>query len=138
MAFKRKITLNKKAKAVEKEETPVVEEEIVGTTVIENEITEDEPTPWTVYQSEEEVFVEKQNKVFGTIGTTNVVKPKWKIIFEAQIAPVPLFKLPEDIRQYLVNKWFSSDVWKKDKEWLEKHWADMKMIEKLKDFLTGM
>jgi hypothetical protein len=47
-----------------------------------------------------------------------------------------MFKLPADIRQYLINNGFTSDVYKKDKEWLEKHHADMKMIEKLKNFLT--
>lgn len=84
---------------------------------------------------------EKLSKVtpeglIGTIGDSVVIKPKGRIKFEAQIAPVPMFKLPADIRQYLINKGFTSDVYKKDKEWLEKHGADMKMIEKLKQFLT--
>jgi hypothetical protein len=65
-----------------------------------------------------------------------VVKAKGRIKFEAQVAPMPMFKLPADIRQYLINNGFTSDVYKKDKEWLEKHHADMKMIEKLKNFLT--
>jgi hypothetical protein len=69
--------------------------------------------------------------------STSVVAPKWRIRFEAQVAAVPMFKLPPDIRQYLINKWFGTNVWKRDKERLEKHWADMKMIEKLKKFLTG-
>jgi hypothetical protein len=67
-----------------------------------------------------------------------VAKPKGRIAFEAQVAPVPLFRLPADIRQYLINNGFSSDVYKKDKERLEKHNADMEMINRLKDFLTHL
>ncbi len=47
-----------------------------------------------------------------------------------------MFKLPEDIRRYLINNGLTSDVYKKDKERLEKHNVDMKMVEKLKQFLT--
>lgn len=74
--------------------------------------------------------------VIWTVGSNVIVKPRGRIKFEAQVAPVPMFKLPSEIRQYLINKWFTSDVYKKDKEWLEKHGADMWMIEKLKKFLT--
>ena len=127
MAAKRKITIKKKEPVVE---TPVVEEENVVTTVIENEI-----------KAIEEPKVEK-SKVRGEIVwgdiATSVVAPKGRIRFEAQVAPVPMFKVPADIRQYLVNKWFGTNVWKRDKEWLEKHWADMEMIEELKRFLSQM
>lgn len=123
MAAKRKITLKKK---VEEVKEPIIEEEIAVSTVVENEISEiREPEP-----------TKSSDEVIWTIWNTVVAKPKGRIKFEAQVAPVPMFKLPADIRQYLVNNGFSSDVYKKDKEWLEKHWADMKMIEKLKDFLT--
>lgn len=126
MAAKRKITIKKKEPVVE---TPVVEEENVVTTVIESEI-----------KAIEEPKVEKSKVrgeiVWGNI-TTSVVAPKGKIRFEAQVAPVPMFKIPADIRQYLINKWFGTNVWQKDKEWLEKHGADMEMIEKLKKFLSG-
>lgn len=47
-----------------------------------------------------------------------------------------MFKLPEDLRRYLVSKGLTTDVYKMDKEWLEKHNVDMEMIEKLKKFLT--
>jgi hypothetical protein len=47
-----------------------------------------------------------------------------------------MFRLPEELRKYLMTKWFWTDVYKKDKEWLEKHWADIKMIEKLKKWIS--
>lgn len=122
MAAKRKITIKKKAKPEIKEVEKAVE------TVVEEEMSV-EPVKETKKSSE---------KVFGMIWTTTVSKPKGRIVFEAQVAPVPLFKLPADIRNYLVKKGLTSDVWKKDKEWLEKHNVDMEMVEKLKDFLINM
>lgn len=124
MASKKKIVFKKK----EEIKPEVIEEENVVSTVIENEIKE-----------VEEPKVEKSSdRIIWNIWNTVVAKPKGKIVFEAQVAPVPLFKLPADIRQYLINNGFTSDVYKKDKERLEKHWADMEMINRLKDFLTHL
>jgi hypothetical protein len=50
--------------------------------------------------------------------------------------PVPMYKLPEDIRKYLKGKGFGTNVYEKSQEWLDKHHADMKMIEKLKKFIS--
>ena len=44
--------------------------------------------------------------------------------------------LPAEIRDYLVKRGFTSNLYKKDKEWLEKHHVDMEIVEKLKKFLT--
>lgn len=114
-------------------------EENVGTTVVENEISNE------IEQEVENVSVEtkkviKSHKIneMWNVWWSVVVKPKGRIAFEAQVAPVPLFKIPAEIRQYLINNGFSTDVYKKDKEWLEKHGADMEMIAKLKEFLTSM
>ena len=122
MPTKRKITLKKK----EKVETPEIVEEKAVDTVIEEEI------------KVEEIIEPKKSsdEVIGTIWGAKVSKPKGRIKFEAQVAPYPMFKLPADIRQYLINHWLTTDVYKKDKEWLEKHNVDMKMVEKLKQFLT--
>lgn len=114
-------------KKVEEVKEVIIEEETPVSTVVEKEIiTAEEPKEVNV----PEWFV------IGSIWDSPVVKAKGRIKFEAQVAPIPMFKLPADIRQYLINNGFTSDVYKKDKEWLEKHHADMKMIEKLKNFLT--
>ena len=148
MPAKRKITIKKKVKEVEKtpiveEETPEIEETSVDT-VVENEISDDEIPSDTVFHDEEEIFIKKstkwtkykKSKVIWDIGWTKVEKPVWRIRFEAQVAPYPLFMLPEEIRRYLISHGLTSDVYKKDKEWLEKHNVDMEIVEKLKQFLT--
>lgn len=141
MPAKRKITIKKKVEEVEK--TPEIEENTVSF-VEENEISDVEIPSGTVFHDEEEIFLKKstkwtkykKSKVIWDIGWTKVEKPVWRIKFEAQVAPYPLFMLPEDIRKYLIKKWFTSDIYKKDKEWLEKHHVDMEIVEKLKQFLT--
>lgn len=123
MAAKRKITLKKKEKVVE---TPMEEIEKAVETVVEEEM------------SVEEVVEPKKSekKIMWTIWGTSVEKPIGRIKFEAQVAPYPLFRLPEDIRRYLINHGLTSDVYKRDKERLEKHNVDMEIVEKLKKFLT--
>jgi hypothetical protein len=111
---------------------------------VENEISDAEITSGTTVHSEQEIGLKKltkwtkfkKSKVIWDIGWTKVEKPVWRIKFEAQVAPYPLFMLPEDIRKYLIKKWFNSEIYKKDKEWLEKHNVDMEIVEKLKQFLT--
>lgn len=123
MAAKRKITIKKKA---EKIETPIEEVEKAVETVVEEEMhVEEVAKPRKV-----------RDRVAGMIWNSPVIKPQGRIKFEAQVAPMPLFMLPADIRQYLINHWLTSDVYKRDKEWLEKHHVDMEMVEKLKNFLT--
>lgn len=141
MPAKRKITIKKKVAEVEK--TPEIEENTVSF-VEENEISDVEDLSGTIIHSEQEIGLKKltkgtkykESKVIWDIGWTKVEKPVWRIKFEAQVAPYPLFMLPEDIRKYLIKKWFTSDIYKKDKEWLEKHNVDMEIVEKLKQFLT--
>ena len=126
MPVKRKITINRKKKEVEEVKPEIIEEETPVSTVVEKEI-----------MGTKSVEPKKvKEEVLGKIWDAPVVKPKGRIKFEAQVAPYPMFKLPEDIRRYLINNWLTSDVYKKDKEWLEKHNVDMKMVEKLKNFLT--
>ena len=152
MPAKRKIAFNKKAKNVEVEaenevknvENEVENEEITVSFVEEWKISDAEISNWTSVHSEEEIGLKKptkwtkfkKSKIIGEIGWTKVEKPVWRIKFEAQVAPYPMFMLPEDIRKYLIKKGFNSEIYKKDKEWLEKHNVDMEIVEKLKQFLT--
>lgn len=142
----KKWTSKKKAvKNVEKieEELPEIEENTVDT-VVENEISDVEDESGTIFQTVEKILFKKsdlkgkkkESKVIWTIGWTEVKQPEWRIRFEAQVQPFPLFMLPDDIRKWLVSNGLTSDVYKKDKEWLEKHNVDMEMVEKLKKFLT--
>jgi len=148
MPAKRKITIKKKVKEVEKapvveEKTPEIEETTVST-VVENEISNAEDLGGTIINAEQEIGLKKstkwtkykKSKVIWDIGWTKVEKPVWRIKFEAQVAPYPLFMLPEEIRRYLISHGLTSEVYKKDKEWLEKHNVDLEMVEKLKKFLT--
>ena len=142
----KKWTSKKKAvKNVEKieEKTPEIEETSVDT-VVENEISDVENESGTILQTVEKILFKKsdlkgkkeKSKVIWSIGWTEVKQPEWRIRFEAQVQPFPLFMLPEDIRKWLVSNGLTSDVYAKDKEWLEKHNVDMEMVEKLKKFLT--
>lgn len=152
MATKKSWRWTKKStKKVEKVEEIVVENDTnTGTTVVENEISDVVDAVLNNVPVEEENVSEnsewkkvwftrrelKKDKVLWEIWGSVVTKPKWRIVFEAQVAPFPMFKLPEDIRRYLVSNGLTTDVYKMDKEWLEKHNVDMEMIEKLKKFLT--
>lgn len=152
MAAKKSWRWTKKStKKVEKVEEIVVENDTnTGTTVVENEISDVVDAVLNNVPVEEENVSEnsewkkvwftrrelKKDKVLWEIWGSVVTKPKWRIVFEAQVAPFPMFKLPEDIRRYLVSKGLTTDVYKMDKEWLEKHNVDMEMVEKLKKFLT--
>lgn len=151
MPAKRKITLNRKKKEpvevkevtldealeeIEKngeEETqvePIIEEDTIGTTVVENEISDVNTIGWTKSQLRWEI-VWNWNR-------TVVQQPRWRIKFEAQLSAVPMFKLPEEIRKYLTSHWLPTTVWQWDKEKLEKRGVDKKMVEKLKEFLSSM
>lgn len=84
-----------------------------------------------------QVGLEKQaQKIIGDVGGSVITKPQWRIKFEAQVAPFPMFLLPDHIRRYLIRNGFTSELYKKDKEWLEKHNVDMDIVNDLKKFLT--
>ena len=130
MAAKRKIVLKKKdttgAKNTESSKKSV-------TTIPQNTESVAKKTEPKNVQAE----VEKQaQKIIGDVGGSVITKPQGRIKFEAQVAPVPMFMLPVEIRKYLQSHGFSSDLYKKDKERLEKHNVDMEMVDKLKKFLT--
>ena len=144
MASKRQIKINRKPKVEVKEvtleealeemeekteETPVVEEDTIGTTVVENEISDVQSIGWTKSQLKGEIVWNWERTVMQ--------RPRWRIKFEAQVAAVPMFKLPEEIRRYLESHGLPTTVWQWDKERLEKRNVDKVMVEKLKAFLSG-
>ena len=144
MPAKRQIKINRKKKepvvevkevtleeAIEEiTEEPVIEEENPVTTAIESKISDEEQVMFTRSQLKGEIVW----KWWRTV----VQQPRWRIKFEAQLAAVPMFKLPEDIRRYLTSHWLPTTVWQWDKEKLEKRGVDNKMVEKLKEFLSSM
>lgn len=124
-------------------EEVVKNEENVGTTVVENEINNEIENELTNIQHEaenEQTGNKKKvkNDVVWTVWWTSVhMQPRW-IRFQKFDAPVPMFMIKdEELRSYLVTKGFWTNVYQKDKEWLESHWADMEMIERLKRYVTG-
>lgn len=124
--------------------------ENVGSTVVENEINNEIENELTNIQHEaenEQIWnkktvkneqVNKPDDVVWTVWWTSVhMQPRW-IRFQKFDAPVPMFMIQdEELRSYLVTKGFWTNVYQKDKEWLESHWADMEMIERLKRYVTG-
>ena len=120
--------------------------ENVGSTVVENEINNEIENELTNIQHEaenEQIWnakneqVNKPDDVVWTVWWTSVhMQPRW-IRFQKFDAPVPMFMIKdEELRSYLVTKGFWTNVYQKDKEWLESHWADMEMIERLKRYVT--
>ena len=139
MVFKKwqKKPAKKKVEVVEETKEEVIEEEIPVSFVEENEIEDDEIPAWTVFSDEQPVFIKRQiGKKIWEIWWSVVSKPKGRIKFEAQVAPYPIFKLPEELRRWIINNWLTTDVYKWSKEKLEKRHVDMEMVEKLKEFLT--
>ena len=133
--------VKKGEKVVEKiEENEVKNEENVGTTVVENEINNEIENELKNVQAEtkNEPKWKAKNDVVWTVWWTSVhMQPRW-IRFQKFDAPVPMFMIQdEELRNYLVTKGFWTNVYQKDKEWLESHWADMEMIERLKRYVTG-
>lgn len=79
--------------------------------------------------------VEEKMEILGKVKSPVFQKSSF-IKTKAYNTPVCLYELPEDIRTYLTNMWWWSNVYEKGEEWLVKHWADMEMIEKLKKFIS--
>lgn len=140
MPAKRKITINRKKKEPINEVNEV-EEKVVSLEEAIEEITWEDPVTTAIesIEKEEPVVFKPQLKweIVGSKWRTTVQPPKWRIMFEAQVAPVPLFKLPDEIRRYLESNWLPTTIWQRNKEKLEKRHVDMKMVEKLKAFLSG-
>ena len=79
--------------------------------------------------------VEEKMEVIGQVRSPVFQKSAF-IKTKAYTTPVPLYELPDDLRQYLINMWFWTNVYEKGDEWLQRHWADMEKIEELKKFIS--
>ena len=93
---------------------------------------------------EEKIETVVEDVVEEEIPTDEIWKINWTPVYqgsafiktESYQTPVPMYKLPVELQNYLRNMWFGTNVYRENKEWLEKHNADMKMIEKLKQFIS--
>lgn len=119
------------AKKAKKSVKPVEEakQNVPATPEVEANSPSDDELEREIKHVEEEMTViwHVRNKVFQK---SSFIKTKTLKTFPT------LNQLPEDIRKYLTNKGWGSNVYLKGEERLLKHKADMKMIEKLKKFLS--
>lgn len=76
--------------------------------------------------------------VTGTVWDTPIFRKKVGVIERVEVlAPVPINEIYDrELRQYLINKWLGTNCYLKSKEWLEKRWVDMNMVERLKQYLS--
>ena len=127
----KKVKEPKKIK-VEKVKLPEVEEE----TPIEEVKVEIEEVKEEIPDIDKELEkVEEKMEMIGKVRSPVFQKSSF-IKTKAYNSPVPLYEIPEDIRKYLINMWFGTNVYEKGEERLIRHNADMEMIEKLKKFIS--
>lgn len=131
----KKKTAKKTAKkeAVAEVKTPEVEEvkkeEIPNEEVGAEEISEEKVEKKETKKETKKAIgsLKGWKKVYQEIGTVKTVSLR---------GPISKSLLPKDIQRWLTNKGYGTNVYLKDKEWLEKHNVDMSMIEKLKKFIS--
>lgn len=125
----------KASKKVEVKEEVMVETPITTPEAEPNPIIEEEK-PVTVEEIEKVVEKLENPKSEPAIKNFKVHTKGGFIKMQSYRTPIPMYQLPEDIRKYLLNKGFGTNVWEKSDEWLDKHHADKAMIEKLKKFIS--
>lgn len=119
-------------KVIKNEETVKKEEE-------QKELDEAEKAAESNLESKIKEVEKQMEKLQDEIGKANwnpVHQQQWFIRTVSLKSPIPMYQLPEDIQQYLKNMCFWTNVYLMDKERLEKHWADMEMIAKLKKYIS--
>lgn len=90
----------------------------------------------TTPEVKESPIEEKKNDVIGSLKGWKEVHQAGHLRVQAVRTVVPARELPEDIRRWLMNKGYGTNVYLKSKEWLEKHNVDPVMLEKLKKFIN--
>ena len=116
------------------EEAEEAADELLEKAEAKEEIKEDK-----TLQAELKKVKEKMEKLEWEIWKANwnpVFQKSWFIKTKVLKNPIPMFLLPEKFRTYLRSKGFWTNVYEKDKEWLEKHGADMEIINELKVYLS--
>ena len=107
-------------------------------TVKKEAVAEEVKTPEV--ETKEEVKEETKEewlKVIGSLkGGKKVYQKLNTIRFQSARWPISKDKLPGDIRAWLTNKGYWTNVYVMPKEWLEKHNVDPVMLEKLKKFIN--
>ena len=106
-------------KAAEAEEAKKAEEATTKATEVAEEPKKEEP------------------RVIGSLKWGNEVHQKnGHLRIKAIRWPISKRELPEDIRKWLTNKGYGTNIYLKSKEELEKRNVDLKMVDKLKKFIS--
>ena len=79
----------------------------------------------------------EEPRVIGSLKWGNDVHQKnGHLKIKAIRWPISKRELPEDIRKWLTNKGYGTNIYLKSKEELEKRHVDLKMVDKLKKFIS--
>ena len=79
----------------------------------------------------------KESRVIWSLKWGNDVHQKnGHLKIKAVRWPISKRELPEDIRKWLTNKGYWTNIYLKSKEELEKRNVDLKMVDKLKKFIS--
>lgn len=123
------VKLTKKVKKVEEKKELKAEDFEKAAEALKEEVKEEKELNEVIAEVEE-----KMEKI-GQVQTPVFQKSAF-IKTKVYTTPVPLYEIPEELRQYLINMWFWTNVYEKGEEWLHAHGADMEKIEELKKFIS--
>lgn len=94
-------------------------------------------TPEVVEEAPEVIEEEPvKNDVIWKLKGGKEVHQKGFLRMKAVRWPIDKSKLPEDIRKWLTNKGYGTNIYLRSKEELEKKHVDLEMVQKLKDFIS--
>lgn len=98
---------------------------------------EETATPEKVIKEElqKEEKKEKSDVIWGLKGGKKVHQ-KGFLKIKAVRWPIDKRNLPEDIRKWLTNKGYGTNIYLRSKEELERRHVDLDMVEKLKEFIS--
>lgn len=129
----------KKEKKIEKEPVINLNKEEKPEDVLKDFITPEEDKKMSERIEKVERKMEEHDKMIDELGKAwhSVVFQKRAFIKTESLRwAIPSFLLPEKFRNYFDKMWHGTDVYKQSKEWLIKHWYDLKLIEEFKVYLS--